>query len=383
MQLFSPLENEISQTLNLISTCIDKTFPLPTRFRRDLPKDISELSQLLTNNRGARNETYLNKPAYLSAYIRYFLPWNVFRLCKLLPNLSLSFNYEDAVTDLGSGPLTFPLALWISYPALRNIPLEFRCVDQSSTALNAGKKLFFALAGEKSPWRIKTIRDDINTEIKGKKSAFIFAGNVFNEQFLNIPYKDKHTFSLFTEKTTRLLLRHSENKADILIVEPGIPQCGAFITSLRTLFLESNYTPHFPCTHKESCPFPSGEKTKWCHFTFETEDAPNDLLKLSEKAKLPKERASISFLFVSLKEKKNLKEETLSTRIISDSFPIQMQNRTGVYGRYACSGKGMLLISGTKTVIEKQKSGAVLFVKLKGNEKRDSKTNALMIELQE
>jgi hypothetical protein len=104
--LFAPLPDESRMILDRVPSLIDKVFPLPERFRVGLPRDVAELSRLLTSGRPERGASYLGKPALLSAYLRYFLPWNIYRLSRLLTSLSLELKPNDAVNDLGAGPLT-------------------------------------------------------------------------------------------------------------------------------------------------------------------------------------------------------------------------------------------------------------------------------------
>lgn len=139
MGLFPPLSPDARRVLDGLPSLIDRVFPLPRRFRRLLGRDVAELSRLLTADRKERGESYLGKPDLLSAYLRYFLPWNLYRLCRLLPALPLTLAGGDAVNDLGSGPLTLALALWICRPDLRPLALEFRCLDRTGTVLEAGK----------------------------------------------------------------------------------------------------------------------------------------------------------------------------------------------------------------------------------------------------
>ncbi|MCL2237856.1 MAG: rRNA methyltransferase, partial [Treponema sp.] len=133
------LETECQKTINTIPALIEKTFPIPAKFRSKLPSDIAELSRLLTNKRGDRSLSYLARPNFLSAYLYYFLPWNLFRLCLLIPTLNIKLSANDSITDFGCGPLTFVSALWIARADLRNVPLEINCIDRSSQAMEAGK----------------------------------------------------------------------------------------------------------------------------------------------------------------------------------------------------------------------------------------------------
>jgi ribosomal protein RSM22 (predicted rRNA methylase) len=404
--LFAPLPVETRRLLDRIPALIDKTFPLPGRFRPGLPKDVAELSRLLTSGRGERGLSYLGRPSLLSAYLRFFLPWNLYRLCRLLPGLNLTFAANDRITDLGCGPLTFAAALWICRPDLRPLPLEFYCVDRSGPALDAGKKFFAALAGENSPWRIHTVKGDLYT-VKAQPAALVCAINVFNEMYGDISRGGTDKLRRSAEKSARLLVHHASaqgtaqegavRSAAILTVEPGFPRCGEFISLLRGVFLKQGYNPLSPCPHDIECPLADNGKSgahikkRWCHFAFATEDAPPALHKLSSAARLPKERAVLSFLFArpaDTKQKKtkvaaanamsNAEESAASAalRIISDAFPLPPHQ----FGRYGCSEQGLVLLAGHKSAIEKTASGALVYAALKNGE-RDSKSGALLAEI--
>jgi hypothetical protein len=399
--LFPPLPEETRHILDYLPELIDKVFPLPARFRQGLPKDVAELSRLLTSGREDRSGSYLGKPALLSAYLRYFLPWNIYRLSRLFAALPLRLKPNDAVNDFGAGPLTLAVSLWISRPDLRNIPLEFRCLDRTAAVLEAGKKLFAALtttwpaensheSGQASgcPWTLKTIRGELRTfgtrrsgvlsvELRGKPAVLSAAVNVYNELFWDIsPHvystegssPDISRFGRFAESHVRFLSSLTENSGSVLIVEPGIPRSGEFISLLRSFFLEEGRPPLSPCTHPGPCPL---KKSKWCHFSFDTEDAPEALHKLSEAAHLPKERAVLSFLLAGPVQQQNTENKEQHTsrpvniRIISDSFPLdgkthgKKEMNTGSWGRYGCSEAGLVLVTGSRKALETSPSGAL------------------------
>jgi hypothetical protein len=429
---------------------VEKTFPIPDRFRAKLPGDIAELSRLLTSARGERNSGYLNQPAMLTAYMRYFLPWNVFRLQRLFAlgcystpspaaaltetgNLIVSSLLEgDAITDLGSGPLTLPIALWLSFPQLRKVPLEFRCVDKSSAVLDAGNKLWKAIVTASGmdqsslPWKIKPIHASIEDSIRGKAAKFVCAFNVFNEIF----YKDgvflgnSHgSLKTAAKKAVALLEKNismdgaADNSADgapssmILVAEPGNPQGGAFIAALRDIFLQKGLQIVSPCLHAGVCPFPGtgtrggkNVKAKWCHFAFATEVAPNEaplaLRKLSAAAGIPKERATMSFMLAG---KVNRNSDTnanprdgqpdmlpskkmIKVRIISDMFPLSQADKQpkGVknnWARYGCCELGMALVSGGHSRLEAAESGTLLELPLPQAPRHDGKSGALILPL--
>ena len=140
-----------------------------------------------------------------------------------------------------------------------------------------------------------------------------------------------------------------------MIVEPGVPKSSRTLSLLRERFIKDGAELVAPCPHYEECPMSgfkayTGSKHKWCNFAFSTESAPKKLLKLSTSAKLPKERATLSFLSIvngvkSISAQKDDSAETLpqtqTVRIISDSLklPNYMQ------GFYGCSENGLVLVS--------------------------------------
>jgi hypothetical protein len=446
---------------------IEETFPVPGRFRAALPGDVAELSRLLTSARPERDSGYLSRPNLLSAYLRYFLPWNVFRLYRLFslvsgsgeiggrpekagglpeaagPNEAVSLPKETgpdeagslpkgpaglflglrgggAVTDLGSGPLTLPIALWLFRPELRKLDLEFRCVDQSGSVLEAGKKLFAALkAAEGGSWKIRTIHDSVNAPVRGEKAALVTAINVFNEVY----QRDVPAFA--AEKAARVLDR--SGGGSILVMEPGVPKSGAFIAALRGALLERGKRIAAPCTHEGPCPLPgtagqargrtgagfserrsggrdteSRGKAKWCHFAFDTAEAPQELHRLSAAAGIPKERAVFSFLLAE-KAGQDPPAAQPKIRIISDAFPVP-----GGWGKYGCGYRetpgagggadyeargetGLILLRGSKAEIERAGTTATFPVSIapvtlgeapkSPQAEFDGKTGALIVNL--
>jgi ribosomal protein RSM22 (predicted rRNA methylase) len=388
----------ISQTLNNIPALIDKTFPRPGRFRGSLPSDIAKLSGMLTGARGERSLSYLSRPNFLSAYLRYFLPWNLYRLCRILPSLNLPLSPGSKIIDLGSGPLTLPCALWIARPDLRDIPLEFNCIDRCAPALEAGKKLLDALCeGKKLPWKINLIREDINIKRKNvtkkgkpqsknstgkEKASLVCAVNLFNELYEEIPHTRTEELRQISSDIAQFLHKKTSKDGQILTIEPGVPQSGRFISLLRSAFLELNRPPQAPCTHSTACPLAAqNNKKRWCHFAFDTADTPKELQTLSAAANLPKDRLTLSYLLTGQSLPTPSSPFTahcslLTALVLSDPFPLPNSK----FARYACSAKGLLLLTGNKNRIEKAESGSIISDIIISNE-RDAKSGSLIAEV--
>ncbi len=113
-----PAPPEALAALDKLPRALDKVLPVRGKHAKALPFDVKRLSELLTSERGNRPKGYLADAPVLSAYLRAFLPWNLVRLCRLLPNLDLRRSPASpsgaVIVDLGAGPLTFGLALWLA-----------------------------------------------------------------------------------------------------------------------------------------------------------------------------------------------------------------------------------------------------------------------------
>ena len=98
--LFSPLDAFCRNALAQLPKALDAVMPLSRNHRADLPEAIRDLSAMLTYERGGLGRSYWSAPRYVSAYLRYFLPWYLVRLTGLLPGLDLSVPVCDAETPV-------------------------------------------------------------------------------------------------------------------------------------------------------------------------------------------------------------------------------------------------------------------------------------------
>ena len=388
--------NYTCASLDSLIVLIEELFPLPKKIQAKIPKDVAELSQQLTSARGNRHRTYLNDPRALTAYLRYFLPWNVYRLGMMLPNLSLPLQEGSRIADLGAGPFTFALALWIYCPELRRLPLEFLCIDSSSPALEAGNRIIRAIGT--SPWTMRAISKAVGGSAAWKpreKADLVCALNFYNEQYWDLP----HTRPLgeFAYRAGAYLSSLATSEGAILVMEPGIPRSGEFIAALRGALIAKGYTPQAPCPHAGPCPCPGGKdprggNAKWCHFAGNTSDAPPALQKLSAAAGLPKDRVAYSYLLAGKAEAdpapanmSSLKhgEDRIVVLAFSNTFPITGnpgQQSSELYGRYGCTEKGLALITGRRAALAGIAPGSR--IALRGGKNRDSKSGAWVFPLQ-
>jgi len=400
--VFSELTSEAKNILEHFPMLLDQILPLDAKKKQLLPQHIHTLFHELTDERSSRKTHYLNDPVKLSAYTHYYVWWNLVRLTKLLQNLDIRLDDGDYAADFGSGPLTFVCALWIAKPELRKKRLTWYCVDISNKALSFGEDLLLALCaytGKKNnngeiPWTVKKVCGAFGTALS-EKVSLVTEANMFNEIFWNSPL----SLDDQAEKTSRTVMHYLKPNGAVLFIEPGIPLAGEFLSLLRTEFLAAGFSVYAPCPHAGVCcfsnrPLQGGTKTpiafhKWCHFTFETHDSPENLLRLSEASHLGKERASLSFLYGTLSS--SAISSGTAKREASNGIPVRIcsdiiKPDPHTIGRYACSEKGFMFITGhayKESVLNTAVSGTLLVLpeaSVKLNQ-RDKKTHALLVEV--
>ena len=401
-----PLNAERVRLLAALPAAIERAAPLPGRFRGQLARNAAEVSKILTTERAALNPLYLSDPARCAAYLRSFFPWNVYRLCRLLPDLPLDIPDGGTVIDVGSGPLTFITALWISRPDLRKKRLRCVCVDRSEKILDAGKSILSGLvedlakdthklagaADQKhcaiSPnsWTITSVRSDTRHFHTRERADFVCAANVYNEELNRIPHNDRAGLRAAADRIGAQLEAFVKKDGAILVVEPGVPRFGEFIADLRSSLLERGFFPLAPCPHCGECPFPGGrvgaEKNKWCHFAADTSDMGDPALaplrKLLDSCKMPKERVTMSYILAGKKrDDAPATAGSLSVRVISDAFPLN----GGRLGRYGCSERGRVIIAGGAAAMEELYSGSLVLLPLPPKAVFDEKSGALALRL--
>ena len=295
-QLFPDISEDNAAELERFGAVLKKVWPLKAKHRAHLKYDIKDMSRHLTNERSERRTEYMSDAKFLSPYLTYFLPWNLYRMSRLFTGLELDIPDNSEIVDLGSGPLTAVIALWISRPHLRERKLNFTCMDRAPKSMQAGLKLFTAMAGKDSPWRIKTVKAGFTDRIH-RKADLLLAANAFNE----LDWSGR-TARPQAEKLARHLANATAETGRILLIETGVRLTGRIIAEMRSQLLETGFNPLAPCPHAGECPMPAtGKGAPWCHFNFSVKGAPAWLQMLSGEAQLEKEGVSINFLYLSRK----------------------------------------------------------------------------------
>ncbi|MBD5647423.1 MAG: hypothetical protein HDQ89_07315 [Desulfovibrio sp.] len=383
-ELFPPLDAAAQAALARLPEALARVRPLSAAHRRTLPEDIAELSRALTAERAELRRPYWSRPAFVSAYLHYFLPWNLVRLARLFRGLSLPPPAGEGpalLLDAGSGPLTVPLALWLARPEWRALPLQVLALDSASQPLELGRALFAALGDElgDTVWSVRLAKGPLESlasraqplRAAGGRPWLITAANVLNE--VRPPRggrgggtrededdgEDDGGSGPVEEKLDRLLAAWAPlfaptadggeagaeegNLPSLLFVEPGTRLGGTTLMRLRALALEGGLHAVAPCTSDNPCPLRRGA---WCHFTFSPAGAPRWLAELSAAAGLAKRSLSLSPLLLRAGEADDEapaadKAPPNQARVLSSPFEVP-----GVNGlaRYACAAGGLALL---------------------------------------
>lgn len=350
-QIFPRPGRDFAALLAALPRHLDAAMPMRRQHRRELPGDIRQLSHLLTDERGDLRRDYLADPAALSAYLRYFLPWNIYRLGSLFNGLALDPGGDSpdgaaTIIDLGTGPLTAPLTLWMSRPHLRKRPLTFVCVDRAHKPMRLGLTALESMAAEHgdglAPWRVSLVKAPLDARLREKADLLIMA-NALNEVL--------HRGEGDLAEDAGALAWHLNGMlapgGAVCVVEPGVRPSAHLLAALRHGFLGEGLHPVSPCPHEGPCPMSGRGYTAWCHFNFEAEDAPRWLRELSEAARLPKDNVSLSFLHFSAKGRKlEPAAGHVLARAVSGPFALPpADDGARRYGQYACTGHGLTLLS--------------------------------------
>ncbi len=370
-RLFPPPSAQLTDALARLEQVLAATQPLRPKHRQALSGGIRRLSDWLTTARDERPHDYLSRPENLSAYLHFFLPWNIYRQGRLLQGLDLSLPDGARVVDLGAGPLTFLLSLWCARPHLRERTLHYTAVDRSGPALKAGEAIFAALAPE-AKWEVRTVRSIVGDRLPG--ADLLILANFLNEIELGRGREeDDDVFAPLLDRWAGVCAAGGR----VLLVEPGTRPAARRLTALRRSALERGWTVAAPCPHGGECPQPGGGRSPWCHFTFKPEGVPYWLYELSRRARLPKDRASLSFLLLHPPGAAAADvPPTDVVRVVSEAFPLP----DGGSGRYACTDRGLALLSSRRPADGPGPApGDALAVTWPARPRRDAKSGALVV----
>lgn len=387
--LLSPLPEQTRAELACLPRALEQVWPLTPPQRHALPDAIADLSHTLTDRRCELYRPYWHMPPLASAYLYYFLPWNIIRFASLLQTLPLvapepKSGHQPLLLDAGSGPLAFPLALWLAKPQWRSLPMAVFATDAARKPLELGKKLLKIWAGMLGQpyWNVEIASAPLHNLASGRHRMaeesypwLAVACNTLNE-IKNSP-KDFNGADSFLDRLINAWEPLWAQGTPLLFVEPGTRLGGGNIMNLRKVAMENGLLPLAPCTHNQACPLLRPgcnifSKT-WCHFTISAQDAPEWLKKISREAGLYKTALSLSPLFLQYQgHNEKIWQKGLPCRVISHAFTTPLGE-----SRYACARVGLTLLPNSG----KLRSGALCLAKEPvPRQDRDRKSGAIVLE---
>ncbi|MBF0482424.1 MAG: hypothetical protein HQK81_07120 [Desulfovibrionaceae bacterium] len=333
---------QLAEELQAYAGLLAAACPLKPKHRALLARAVRDLSRDLTRDRGSGlAPNYLSDKAKLAAYVRYFLPWNLLRLGRLLAALPLDPPEGAHILDAGAGPLTFVQALWLARPDLRGRALRFTCADSAPAGMRLGLALFSALAGQ-TPWEIRLVHASFPRCLEGPYDLIALV-NVINEQMLGLERGGSRGGG--RDDLAETLLASLAPAGRLLVVEPGTRMCGRRISGLRRALLEAGGRALAPCTHQDACPLGRPDAKGWCHFNLSVRGAPAWLAALSAEAGLPKKSLSLSFLLAAGPDAQASPGPSVAGtyRVVSEDFPLPGRAQASA-GRYGCGPAGLALL---------------------------------------
>ncbi len=339
----------VQSALNAIGLAIKEGLQLQNLQKKALKKDICDLSALLTSERTELTTPYWTIPALTNAYIHYFMPWNLVRLCQLFPSLDLpEVEDEDYVLDMGSGPLTCIIALWIARPDYRNKKLNIIATDVSTKPMEIARDILEKLAELLEVplhWNIRLHKQSYSQALAKKstklpqKAKLILSGNILNEVETRQKLQESELQELFS-KYSLSVLDLLDERGSYIAIEPGTRQGGRLVSLLRQESIKNSLFPHAPCTHSKRCPFHERKNARsWCHMQCPA-FAPHWLKDISAISGFKRESLALSFVQLKPYE---IDYPYTTARLVSN--PIQVPELGSSH--YICTATGLMLLAST------------------------------------
>ena len=298
-------------------------------------KALGELFDLFNRRRSdVRGMRYIDVPRLRDAYLRYHLPINAARSQYLLRHaLKLAPEIAELrdVVDLGCGPATASLATRFELSGVHRYTL----VDRSRSALNIGRRLLTACAGEPSlVEHVTLLQTQLPVLPRLPSKALVWLSMVLNELCVGTHHgPDSETFLTRLERTF-------EPGSVLIIIEPALRAAGRQLLRFHDTCVElGGWEVIAPCTHQGACPLLRAQGEPWCHFRFQW-DAPQLVEDVAKPLALSWHTPTFSYLILKrTDDRSSVKNGASGTakkigRVIGDPMDL----RDGSQGVYICEG---------------------------------------------
>ena len=274
-----------------------------------LAAGVTALSQGFTKDRPLCGRRYLNEPALLPAYLRYYLPVNLAKVQSLLDELP-----EDALTgqetaplrvlDVGAGPGTASLALldWVVQRKAEAPDVWVEACDHSLAALATAKSIWEVYAQRQNVRSARLATRAMNLErpadvralCSGEQGRFhlVCLANSLNELFTAARNP--------IERRSQVILRLLDvlrPDGSLIIVEPALRDQTRDLHRLRDFLMQTGAcTIYSPCLHEDPCPA-LHKPDDWCHEE-RAWSPPTEISRLDRRVGFIKDALKFSYLIL-------------------------------------------------------------------------------------
>ncbi len=249
---------------------------------------ILALSDIYNGSKGSPD--IWSKPAFVAAYLCYFLPLNYLRCRYVLNQSSIT---STKVIDYGAGIGAFTLAI-LKNGEQKNLDWpQITAVEPSGPAR---KWLEIILKDLKIPQSKVDVVSILPPQSSLKDSAVLFSYSL--NEIGELPAFTAHARELF-------------------IVEPSLRDVARKLQALRIPLHQNGFQILAPCLHHEDCPLLVHSKTDWCHTRMHI-NMPQWFLKL--ESQLPIKNLSLTLSYLAARKDAAIARAPNEFRVIGDTL---------------------------------------------------------------
>ena len=220
-----------------------------------LAADVMRLSRLLTKERDGLPAAYLRDEGLRRAYVRYFLPANMYKIHIPLTELSLHpknllSKERLRILDIGAGPGTSLLGVMEFFGRQAQKPsLAFTAVDEVPENLREAEALFQEYRNghhiNASLHIVKSTIERLEHHLEGGFDVIVLS-NVLNELFPG----DTEKTAKRAEVLKNVLHRHLGPDGSCVIIEPALRETSREMAEVVCNLLAEGFTIYAPCPER-------------------------------------------------------------------------------------------------------------------------------------
>lgn len=236
---------------------------------KSLAANVARLSRLLTRERNAMPQAYLQDVGLREAYSAYFLPVNIRKIRVPLQELALHPNEPLSkerlrILDIGSGPGSAMLGVMEFFSERESKPrLECTALDQVAENLRAANDFFVSFQDRLGlDATLHIVQADIKDAERLLHERFdvILLSNVLNELFSRHQERIVKRAALLASLLNKLLA----DDGSCIIIEPALRETSREMLVVRDELMSHGFHVYSPCLEGGKCPALENPKD-WCH----------------------------------------------------------------------------------------------------------------------